>query len=121
MKVADSSFIAEALLRRKELFEAEDALVTLDLALHETCNTIWKHQCLLKDLDDGAPYIAILYGLIESGRIRVLHPGPELMERAYSLAVKKMLPIYDVLFVALAQEMGLKLATFDQRQADLLK
>ena len=121
MKVADSSFIVEALLKKKELLEEEDSLVTPDLAVHETCSTIWKHQCLLKDLDDGLPYISILYGLIESGKIRVIPTGQELMERAYSLAAKKRLPVYDTLFVALSLELGLKLATFDQRQAELLK
>lgn len=86
MRVADSSFIVEALLKRKELFEED--LVTIDLAVYESVNSIWKHQFLIKDLNDGLPYVSVLYGFIESGRIRVIHPGEELMGRGYSLAAK---------------------------------
>ena len=77
MRVADSSFIVEGLLKKKELLE-EDFLITVDLAVHEVLNAIWKHQFLLKDLNDGPAYVSILFGLIESGRIRVIRPSPEL-------------------------------------------
>ena len=120
MRVADSSFIVEALLKRKGLFE-EDFLVTVDLAVYESVNSIWKHQFLIKDLDDGLPYVSVLYGFIESGRIRVIHPGEELMGRGYSLAAKNKLSIYDAIFVALALELDLELATFDKRQDELMR
>ena len=120
MKVADSSFIVEGLLKRKELLE-EDLLVTLDLAVHETTNAVWRHECLLKDLKDGIPYVSILYGLIESGRIRIVHPKKELVEEAYSMAVRKKRPVYDTMFVALSRELGLELATLDQSQSKLMK
>lgn len=120
MKVADSSYIVEGLLRRKELLE-EDILITVDLALYEAVNAVWKHQFLLKDLDDGLPYVSILYGLVESGRIRVVRPGEELMKRGYSLATKSRRSIYDSIFIALALELASDLGTFDKRQAELLQ
>jgi predicted nucleic acid-binding protein len=119
LKVADSSFIVEGLLKRKELLE-EDVLITVDLAVYEVVNAIWKHQFLLKDLNDGPAYVSILYGLVESGRIRLIHPGEELMRRGYSLAAHNRRSIYDTIFVALALELASELATFDKRQADLL-
>ena len=119
MRVADSSFIVEGLLKRKELLE-EDFLITVDLAVHEVVNAIWKHQFLLKDLDDGPTYVSILYGLIESGRIRVICPSPELMQTGYSLAGKSRRSVYHTIFVALAMELASELATFDKRQAELL-
>ena len=119
MRVADSSFIVEGLLKRKELFE-EDFLITVDLAVYEVVNAIWKHQFLLKDLNDGLAYISILYGLIEAGRIRVVRPAAELMQRGYSLAGKNRRSIYDTIFVALALELASELATFDKHQAELL-
>jgi predicted nucleic acid-binding protein len=119
LKVADSSFLVEGLLKKKELFE-EDFLVTADLAVYETTNSVWKHQCLLKDLNDGASYVSILFGLIESGKIRIIHPGKELMEKAYSLAVKNRRSVYDTIFIVLAQELDVELVTFDKRQADLV-
>jgi predicted nucleic acid-binding protein len=120
MKVADSSFIVEGLLKRKELLE-EDSLLTLGLAVYEVSNAVWKHQCLLGDLDDGLPYTSVFFGLIESGKIRILQPPKELMEKAYSLAVENRRPVYNMMFVALSQQLNLELATFDQSQADLAK
>jgi predicted nucleic acid-binding protein len=119
LRVADSSFIVEALLKRKELFQED--LVTVDLAVYESVNSIWKHQFLIKDLDDGVPYVSLLYGFIEAGRIMVIHPGEDLMKRGYSLAAKHKLSIYDATFVALAQELDLELATFDKRQDELMR
>jgi len=119
LRVADSSFIVEGLLKRKELLEED--LLTLELALYETANSIWKHQIILKDLGDGMPYLNVLLELIQSGRIRVVRPGPELMKKAYSMASQHNRSIYDTVFVALASELGLKLATFDRRQAELMR
>ena len=120
MKVADSSYIVEGLLRRKELLD-EDILITVDLALYEAVNAVWKHQFLIEDLGDGVPYVSILYGLVESGRIRVIRPGEELMKHGYSVAAKSRRSIYDAIFVALAVELASDLATFDKRQAELLR
>ena len=41
MKVADSSYLIEGILRDAALFENE-TLVAPDLALYEVVNTIWK-------------------------------------------------------------------------------
>ena len=120
MKVADSSYIVEGLIKRKALLK-EEFLVTLDLAVHEVANSIWKHECLLKDLDDGFPYLAILEGLIESGKIQIVSPAVKLMKRTYSLASKNRRSIYDTIYVALALELGLELATCDKHQADLFR
>jgi len=120
LRVADSSFLVEGLLKRKELLE-EDFLITADLALYEVVNAVWKHQFLLKDLDHGQTYISILYGLVESGRVRVIRPTPELMNRAYSIAGENNRSVYDTIFIALALELSLELATFDKRQAELFE
>jgi predicted nucleic acid-binding protein len=120
LKVADSSYLVEGLLRRKELLEQDD-LITVDLALYEAVNAVWKHQFLIKDLGDGVPYVSILYGLVESGRIRVVRPGEELMKHGYSLAAGSHRSIYDAIFIALALELSSDLATFDKRQAELLR
>ncbi|MDA4118053.1 MAG: type II toxin-antitoxin system VapC family toxin [Thaumarchaeota archaeon] len=120
MKVADSSFIVEGLLKRKELLE-QDLLITVDLAVYEVVNAIWKHQFLLKDLNDGPAYVSILHGLMKSGRIRVIRPGAELLQRGYSLAANNRRSIYDTIFVALALDLTSELATFDKSQAELLE
>ena len=119
MKIVDSSFLVEAILKRKELLE-EDLLLTVDLAIYEAANSIWKHQVLLKDLGDGLPYLSILLGLIESGRIRLVSPGKELMEKAYSIATRNRRSFYDAIFIALALQLGSRLDTFDKGQTELL-
>ena len=87
MKVADSSYLVEGLLKDKALLE-RDLLVTLDLAVYETANSVWKHEFLLKDIQNGIEYLSILEGLIDSGKIQLLHVGKEAMAKAYSLAAK---------------------------------
>lgn len=119
MKVADSSYLVEGLLKRKDLLQG-DLLVTLDLAVYEVANSIWKHEFLLRDIKDGFEYLSILQGLIESGRIQLLHVSKEALETAYSIAAKNKRSMYDTVFVALALELGSELSTYDRRQAELL-
>lgn len=120
MKVADSSYLVEGLLKNKELLQ-EDLLVTLDLAVYEVANSIWKHEFLLRDIKDGFEYLSILQGLIESGRIQLLHVSKEALETAYSLSSKYKRSMYDTVFVAVALELGSELSTYDRRQSELLK
>ena len=48
MIVADSSFIVEGLIKQKELLEENEDILTLDLAVYEVANSIWKHEFLPK-------------------------------------------------------------------------
>ena len=120
MRVADSSYITEGVQKRKGLFD-EDFLLTPDLAVYEVLNSIWKHQCLLKDLKDGKPFATALIDLVESGKVRLVRPWKELVEEAYEVARRARRPVYDTVFVVLARGLGLPLATFDKKQLDLLR
>jgi len=117
--VADSSFIIEGLLRKKRLLE-EDTILTLDLALYEVTNSIWKHHYILKDLEDGLPYLSIFFGLIDAGTIRMVSPTDEIMKQSYLLATRNKLSIYDTAFVSLALKSGLELKTFDKQQNSVM-
>jgi predicted nucleic acid-binding protein len=120
LRVADSSYLVEGLLKRKELFDGEP-LVTLDFAVYEVANSIWKHEFLLKDIKSGSEYLSIFQGFIETGTIQLLHVSRETLDTAYSLAAENKRSIYDTVFVALALELGLELWTFDKRQTDVVK
>lgn len=120
MKVVDSSFLVEAVLRRKELLE-EDSLLTVDLAVYETVNSVWKHQVLFGEVQDGLAYVSILAGLIEAKRILLVGPARELIEKAYSIAARNRRTFYDAIFVALALELGSELHTFDKGQSELME
>ncbi len=119
MRIVDSSFIVEGLLKNKGLLE-EDLLLTVDLALYGAANSVWKHQYLLEDLDDGLPYLSIVYGLVESGRTRIVDAGAELVEKTHSQSAKHRLPVHDTVYVALARELESPLGAFDKRQARLM-
>jgi predicted nucleic acid-binding protein len=120
LRFADSSYLVEGLLKRKELLE-EDLLFTLDLAVYEVANSLWKHEFLLKDIKSGFEYLAILQGLIETGTIQLLHISKEALDVAYSLAAANNRTVYDTVFVALASELDLELLTFDKRQSEVVK
>jgi predicted nucleic acid-binding protein len=50
-------------------------IVTVDLAVYEVANSVWKHQYLLRDLRDGLRYLSIFHGLLETNRIRAIPPS----------------------------------------------
>jgi predicted nucleic acid-binding protein len=118
--VADSSFLVEGLLKRPELFD-EDTILTVDLAVYEVANSIWKHQYVLGDLKNGLPYLSIFHGLIEANKIRVVHPNPKLVEESYAVSARNKLSIYDAVFIALALEIGTGLETYDRAQAAVMR
>jgi predicted nucleic acid-binding protein len=51
LKVADSSYLIEGILRNATLLESESFL-SPDLALYEVVNALWKHETLMRDLKD---------------------------------------------------------------------
>ena len=121
MKVADTSYIVEGLLRKKELIEEQDQILTSYLAIFEVTNALWKHEHLLKDIDDGLDYLTIFYGLVDSRKILPLDASEELLRSSSLLARRNEISTYDAIFVALAVSTGLELLTFDQRQSEVMR
>ena len=119
MIVADTSFIVEAILRDASLLEGE-TIITPDLTIYETVNTLWKHETLIGDLKDSFLRVTLLLELISAGAIQLVRPDEKLMRDTYALSAKHRLPIDDMVFVALALELGLELKTFDNEQANIL-
>ncbi len=118
--MADTSYLVEGILKRKELFE-EDGILTPDLAIYEATNSIWKHQHLLKDLKDGSPYIGALFDLVESGAVTLVQFNESLVLEAYALALKHGASVYDTVFLSLAMETGLELKSFDREMNRLYR
>jgi len=116
MKVADSSYLFEGILRDTRLIENE-TFVTPDLAVYEVANALWKHETLIRDVKNSSPYLAILVELIENRNVELIRPDRKLLDETYALSPKHKMPIYDAVFVALALELDLELKTFDQIQA----
>lgn len=119
MKVADSSYLVEAVLRNASLLEG-DVFIAPDLALYEIPNTIWKHEILFADLEEPTQFFDLFFQLLESDTIQLIRPDERLLRQAYALSVKHKSPIYDTVFISLALDLGLELKTFDDNQKRIL-
>jgi predicted nucleic acid-binding protein len=95
--------------------------VAPELVAYEVTNAVWKHEHLLKDLENGQPYVSIFYGLIEAGKITLLSPNEELMLESYSIAKRQGITLYDAVFVSLAIKLGVTLKSYDKIQIRALK
>jgi predicted nucleic acid-binding protein len=95
--------------------------VAPELVVYEVTNAIWKHEHLLKDLENGKPYLSIFYGLIEAGKIAILSPNESIMQKSYSIAKRNGITVYDAVFVSLAIRLGLILRSYDRVQIRALK
>ena len=120
MKIADSSYIIEGILRDATLLENE-TLVSPDLVLYEVANTLWKHETLIGDLRDSQQRIELLLDLVSNERVQLVRPDRKLLNETYALSLKHRLPIYDSIFVALALQLKIELATFDSKQSSVLR
>ena len=119
MKVADSSYLIEGILRDVSLLENE-TFISPDLALYEVMNTLWKHETLIKDIKDSWARFKLFLELVSAEAVRLVRPDKKLLEEAYSLSRKHRVPTYDTVFVALASELGLELKTYDSRQTAIM-
>jgi predicted nucleic acid-binding protein len=119
LKVADSSYLIEGILRDAALLENE-ILVSPDLALYEVVNALWKHEKLLRDLKDPQERIELLLGLVSNERVQLVRPDRRLLNESYALSVKHGLSIYDSVFITLALQLKMELATFDSKQSTVL-
>ncbi len=119
MKIADSSYLIEGILRDATLLENE-TLVSPDLVLYEVANTLWKHETLIGDLRDSQQRIELLLDLVSNERVQLVRPDRKLLNETYALSLKHRLPIYDSIFVALALQLRIELATFDNKQSSVL-
>lgn len=120
MIVADSSFLVHGLLKDRSVLES-DSIITLDLALHEVVNSVWKHQYIIKDIKHGYDFVDVMFEMIDSNAITMVRPDRKLVVMAYNITAKHKASFYDCIFVALAIEAGLALKTMDGQQAKILK
>jgi predicted nucleic acid-binding protein len=118
--VVDSSVVGKWLFPEVDSVRAEQILlgvpakghrlVVLDLALVEMTNAIWKRFCRgLASREDASESLETLFGfpLTVEPANRLLRPGLE-------IAIQYRLAVYDALFVALVQNLGLPGVTADE-------
>src|SRR5947209_18694026 len=117
--VVDSSVVAKWILAEPDSAQAQrlisevaikgERLIVLDLAFVEVANAIWKrHHRGLATLDEARQFLdAFLRCPVQ------MQPGSGLLKPVFEIAAKYDRSIYDALFVALSQALGLRGVTAD--------
>ena len=126
MIVLDASFIIKLVIREKgsetaiKLLETwipgGETVETVDIALPETLNALWKHHTLIQDLtqeslEKAAKDLLKLWDKLPHT------PSSEIALDALKIATNQKITIYDALYLALAQKKDAQLATFDKKLA----
>jgi predicted nucleic acid-binding protein len=118
--VVDSSVVAKWIIAEQDSAQAQrlisevaqkgERLIVLDLAFVEVTNAIWKlHHRGLATLDEARQFLDKLL------RIPVhVEPAVRLVKPALEMAAKYDRAVYDALFVALCQDLGLQGVTADE-------
>jgi predicted nucleic acid-binding protein len=92
---------------------------TLDLALVEVSNAIWKKTVLLGMMKYEDSIIALKAVKELLPQLLVVHESVDFLQRAMEISLKEKIPIYDSLYIALAENKGEKLITGDKKQYDV--
>ena len=118
--VVDSSVVAKWILPEPDSAQADrliaevamkgERLIVLDLAFVEVANAIWKlHHRGLATLDQARLFLDKLLHIPVH-----VEPANRLLKPALEIAAKYHRAVYDALFVALCQDLGLQGVTADE-------
>jgi len=121
--VVDASALAKLILREEgwesvtKHLAAEES-ITVDHALKEVLNAVWKAARLRGLIDPGLAYEKhrALMLLVEKGVVHV-EPEEAYLDDAFRIAMEAGLTVYDSLYLAQAGRRQAKLLTCDTRQA----
>ena len=122
-RVIDSSAIAKFLLREEGWLKVKGFLLekpyTLELAVEEVANAIWRRVMLLRDISVGKAFI-ILNDLLELKKyLLVVEPQTPYLSQALKIAIENKVTVYDALFIAQALAKQAVLITSDEKQCKL--
>ena len=127
MIVVDSSALAKYLLREEGWESVEEALMrheasSLDLAVKEALNAVWKHAVLLGNItrDVALEKYGVLKNLLENGVV-ILESQDNYLDTAFEIALGHAVTLYDALFIAQAQARGATLLTSDEAQSRIAR
>ena len=119
MIVVDSSVLA-AFIRKEpgweRLVDYVKNSVSMDLAVKEVLNAIWKDYAVRKLIDyETALALFKIMNLLVGVNV-VLEPEEKYIEEAFKIALKTDITVYDALYIALAKSKNLPLLTLDVKQ-----
>ena len=120
MKVIDSSTLIKYVAKEENWEKVEEYLkegcVTLDLATKETASALVK-KALKNEVTTETAKEIINY----LPKIVRITPQKEHFSKAFEIAIKHKLTIYDALFIALSVNTNMPLLTSDEKQAKTSK
>jgi len=122
VRLADSSALVKY-FAKEEGWEAVrnyilGGVATLDLAIKEVGNALWK-KVLRREMR-LADAIEIITDLAKGYAVKLL--GQEkFLEEGLRLAVEQRITLYDALFIVAAKKLGLPLLTADRLQAEVAR
>ena len=120
MRVVDASVLA-AFTRKEPGWERLAGVVkmcvTVDLAVKEVLNTIWRDYYVRRtiSLDTAMRLQQVLSSM--TGINILVEPEDKYVLRAFEIALKTGITVYDALYIALAVEKNTPLVTLDEKQA----
>ena len=120
MRVVDASVLA-AFTRKEPGWERLAGVVkmciTVDLAVKEVLNTIWRDYYVRRtiSLDTAMRLQQVLSSM--TGINILVEPEDKYISRAFEIALKTGITVYDALYIALAVEKNMPLVTLDEKQA----
>jgi len=121
--VIDSSALAKFLLKEEGWDRVREIIIkrpyTLELAVKEVANAIWRRVSLLKDINIEKA-ITLLNDLLElKKKLLIIEPQDIYIKQAFEIAVKEKITIYDALFMAQAFMKQATLISSDKEQCEI--
>lgn len=118
MIAIDASSLAKYVLREENWRDVRDHLInevfSLNLALAEVSNAIWKHSVLYGMI--SKKQANKMFKALEKLRdVVIFEPSEKYLGNVVKIAMDKKITVYDALYIAQARDMG-KLITSDDKQ-----
>jgi predicted nucleic acid-binding protein len=119
-KVIDSSTIAKFLLKEEGWGKVKEIIIekpyTLDLALKEVANAIWRRTILLGNMNIEKAFVLLDDLLKLKNTLLMVEEQDLYLNQAFRIAIENKIPIYDTLFITQAISKQAVLITSDENQ-----
>jgi len=122
--VIDASALAKYIFKEEGWREVRKALegeaVSVDHAVKEVANAIWKKCVVLKlePVDVAYKRYQLLHKIVREGVV-ALESESKYLEEAIKIAIENEITVYDSLYIAQALELRAQLLTSDAKQAQV--
>lgn len=119
-KVIDSSTIAKFLLKEEGWRKIKEIIIekpyTLDLAIKEVANAIWRRTILLGNMNIEKASVLLDDLLKLKNTLLMVEEQDLYINQAFRIAIENKIPIYDTLFITQAISKQAILITSDENQ-----